>query len=82
MSTSVIFRFRQLSKTTFLILQDCTGLVQCVCAPELLKDLHLKLDDVVEIHGNARADSRSTILGLSNVRQTTMYPRDRYHIAP
>lgn len=56
-----IFRLRQLSKTTFLILQDCTGLVQCVCKPELLKELHLKLDDVVEVHGRVRADSRSAM---------------------
>src|SRR5262249_1913383 len=31
----------------------------CVAESDLLKDLHLKLDDCVEVHGSFRADNRS-----------------------
>jgi nondiscriminating aspartyl-tRNA synthetase len=54
-----VYRLRVLAKTTFIILRDCSGEAQCVAASELLKDLHLKLDDVVEIYGYVRADQRS-----------------------
>jgi nondiscriminating aspartyl-tRNA synthetase len=54
-----VYRLRVLGKTTFVILRDCSGEVQCVAATELLKDLHLKLDDTVEISGCVRVDSRS-----------------------
>lgn len=54
-----VFRYRPLAKTSFVILKDCTGIVQCVAAPELIKDLNLKLDDVVEIIGKPRAEARS-----------------------
>jgi nondiscriminating aspartyl-tRNA synthetase len=56
-----VHRFRQLSKTAFVILKDCSGEVQCVAAPELLKDIHLKLDDSVEIRGKVRLESRSKL---------------------
>jgi nondiscriminating aspartyl-tRNA synthetase len=54
-----VYRLRVLAKTTFIILRDCSGEVQCVAASEALKALHLKLDDAVEIHGRVRADSRA-----------------------
>jgi nondiscriminating aspartyl-tRNA synthetase len=54
-----VYRLRVLAHTTFLILRDCSGEAQCVAASEALKELHLKLDDVVEIHGRVRADSRA-----------------------
>jgi nondiscriminating aspartyl-tRNA synthetase len=54
-----VYRLRVLAKTTFVILRDCSGEVQCVAASELFKDLHLKLDDTVEISGRVRADSRA-----------------------
>lgn len=54
-----IHRLRVLSKTTFVILRDCSGEAQCVANSELLKDLHLKLDDTVEICGHVRRDSRA-----------------------
>ena len=54
-----VYRLRVLAKTTFIILRDCSGEAQCVAASEALKDLHLKLDDAVEIHGRVRADSRA-----------------------
>src|SRR5262249_28054381 len=54
-----VYRLRVLAKTTFLVLRDCSGEAQCVAASDLLKDLHLKLDDCVEIYGRIRADHRS-----------------------
>ncbi len=54
-----VCRLRVLAKTTFVILRDCSGEAQCVADSELLKDLHLKLDDTVELYGRVRADERS-----------------------
>jgi nondiscriminating aspartyl-tRNA synthetase len=54
-----IFRLRQLSKTIFVVLKDCTGEAQCVAASEVLRDLHLKTDDAVEILGTVRRDERA-----------------------
>jgi|SRR5438034_9718773 len=152
-----VYRLRVLAKTTFIILRDCTGETQCVASSESLRDLHLKLDDAIEIHGAVRSDDRANtyprtetsaagfdlllngleittggqrlhrrqdleraimarglspasfeshlkmfelgmpphgglaiglerltaqILGLSNVREATLYPRDRYRVTP
>ena len=114
-----VHRLRVLAKTTFIIVKDCTGEAQLVAATESLRDLRLKLDDAVEIHGVARADDRAKagfeidvngvvigagatplgmpphgglaiglerlttqILGLQNIREATLYPRDRYHVTP
>jgi nondiscriminating aspartyl-tRNA synthetase len=54
-----VHKLRSLAKTTFVILRDCSGEVQCVAASELLKDLHLRLDDAVEISGRVRSDARA-----------------------
>ena len=54
-----VYRLRELAKTTFIILRDCSGEVQCVASSDLLKDLHLKLDDTIEIRGTVRLDNRS-----------------------
>jgi nondiscriminating aspartyl-tRNA synthetase len=54
-----VYRLRVLAKTTFIILRDCSGEVQCVAASEALRELHLKLEDVVEVYGRVRPDSRS-----------------------
>ena len=54
-----VYRLRVLAKTTFIVIKDCSGDAQCVAEPDLLKDLHLKLDDCVEVHGSVRADNRS-----------------------
>lgn len=56
-----VFRLRQLSKTSFIVLKDCSGEVQCVADTELLKDVRLKLDDAIEIYGNIRNESRSKL---------------------
>jgi nondiscriminating aspartyl-tRNA synthetase len=54
-----VYRLRVLGKTAFVILRDCTGEAQCVIASESLKDLKLKVEDVVGIQGRVRAESRS-----------------------
>ncbi len=54
-----IYRLRVLGKTAFLILRDCTGEAQCVIASDALKELRLKVEDVVEIQGSVRAEPRS-----------------------
>jgi nondiscriminating aspartyl-tRNA synthetase len=55
-----VYRLRSLAKTTFIILQDCTGIAQCVIATEALKNISIKLDYAVEIRGYVRADPRAT----------------------
>ena len=54
-----IFRLRQLAKTTFVVLKDCTGEAQCVATSEALREFHLKADDAVEILGTVRRDERA-----------------------
>jgi nondiscriminating aspartyl-tRNA synthetase len=54
-----IYRLRVLASTTFVILRDSTGEVQCVADSAVLAPLHLKLDDTVEIVGAARVDARA-----------------------
>ena len=41
-----VYRLRMLSKTTFVILKDCSGEAQCVAATEVIEELHLKTEDV------------------------------------
>jgi nondiscriminating aspartyl-tRNA synthetase len=52
-------RLRELAKTSFVILKDCSGPVQCVGAPAQTQGLGLKLDDAIEIKGRVRAEARS-----------------------
>ena len=54
-----VCRMRVLGKTTFVVLKDCSGEVQCVAAPESIKEHHLKLEDAVEIVGQVRRDARA-----------------------
>jgi nondiscriminating aspartyl-tRNA synthetase len=54
-----IFRLRTLANTTFLVVRDCTGDVQCVMATGRFKELHIKLDDAVELVGRVRRDHRA-----------------------
>ncbi len=56
-----IHRLRALASTTFVVLRDSSGEVQCVCHPSVIAALHLKSDDAVEIVGNVRADARAKI---------------------
>jgi len=50
---------RVLGKTAFVVLKDCSGEVQCVAAPESIKNHHLKLEDAVEIVGRVRREGRA-----------------------
>jgi nondiscriminating aspartyl-tRNA synthetase len=54
-----ISRLRVLAKTTFIILKDCSGEIQCVAATEAVSRHKMKLDDAVEIRGRIRPDSRA-----------------------
>src|SRR4030095_8154339 len=54
-----ISRLRVLAKTTFIILKDCSGEVQCVASTDSLSHLKMKLDDAVEIRGVVRSDERA-----------------------
>jgi nondiscriminating aspartyl-tRNA synthetase len=56
-----IFRLRELASTTFIVLRDSTGSVQCVCHPREVAALHLKLDDAIEIVGSVRAEARAKL---------------------
>jgi nondiscriminating aspartyl-tRNA synthetase len=53
-----VYRIRELAKTTFIIVRDCTGEAQCVAVPGSLT-VRPRLDDAVEIRGRVRADNRS-----------------------
>jgi len=55
-----VYRLRILGKTAFVIVRDCSGEAQCVISPEALKEHKLKVEDVVEILGNVRAEPRSS----------------------
>ncbi|MEO0535294.1 MAG: aspartate--tRNA(Asn) ligase [Cyanobacteria bacterium P01_A01_bin.123] len=54
-----IYRLRELSKTTFIVVKDCTGEIQCVADSASLKAVSLKLDEPVEIRGKVRTDKRA-----------------------
>ena len=54
-----IYRLRVLASTTFVVLRDSTGEVQCVADSAVLAPLHLKLDDTVEVIGTPRVDARA-----------------------
>ncbi len=55
-----IYYLRVLAQTTFIVVKDCTGILQCVMPTNLdNNDLHLRLDDCVEIHGNVNLEPRS-----------------------
>jgi nondiscriminating aspartyl-tRNA synthetase len=54
-----VHHLRELSRTSFIVLNDCTGTAQCVEATARLRDHHLKLDDAVEITASVRAEPRS-----------------------
>lgn len=54
-----VFRLRVLAKTTFIIVRDCSGEVQCVAPTGVLHDLRPKVDDAVELCGVVRRDDRA-----------------------
>ncbi len=54
-----VLRLRVLAKTTFVIVRDCSGTVQCVGATGGIGGGQLKLDDAIEVEGAVRADARA-----------------------
>lgn len=54
-----VHRFRALAKTSFVVMRDASGEVQCVADPALTAEHHLKLDDVISIRGRVRSEPRS-----------------------
>lgn len=75
-----VCRMRLLGKTTFVVLKDCTGEIQCVAAPETMKDLHLKLEDTVEIRGRVRADKRAKTGYEVEVLEARVLSRSGQHL--
>ena len=53
-----VYRIRTLAKTTFIILKDCTGYIQCVVPTDSL-ELRPRPDDAIEIIGLPRHDERA-----------------------
>jgi len=54
-----VYRLRVFAKTSFVVLRDCSGEAQCVAASDVLRGLHLKADDAVEVIGKVRRDERA-----------------------
>jgi nondiscriminating aspartyl-tRNA synthetase len=54
-----VFRLRSLASTTFIVVRDCTGEIQCVIATARFKEKQLKLDDAVELTGRIRIEPRA-----------------------
>jgi nondiscriminating aspartyl-tRNA synthetase len=54
-----IRRIRETKSTTFVVLQDCSGLIQVVADPASLKNLGLRGESAVAIVGRARVDERA-----------------------
>jgi nondiscriminating aspartyl-tRNA synthetase len=54
-----IFRLRELTRTTFIIIKDCSGEVQCVADSDSVRTLALKRDEPVEITGKIKPDARA-----------------------
>ncbi len=51
-----VYEIRKMSKMTFILLRDVTGIIQCIIKkPELLKKIHnLSLESVIEIKGEIK----------------------------
>jgi nondiscriminating aspartyl-tRNA synthetase len=54
-----IRRIRETKSTTFIVLQDCSGTIQVVADPVLLRNLGLRAESAVAIEGTARRDERA-----------------------
>ena len=75
-----VCRMRVLGKTTFVVLKDCSGEVQCVAAPQSIKEHHLKLEDAVEIVGRVRRDARAKSGYELDIRQVRVLNRSGQHL--
>ena len=75
-----VFRMRVLGKTAFVVLKDCSGQVQCVAAPESIKEHHLKLEDTVEIVGRVRREDRAKAGYELDILQLRVLNRSGQHL--
>jgi len=75
-----VCRMRVLGKTTFLVLKDWSGEVQCVAAPESIKEHHLKLEDTVEIVGRVRQEARAKSGYELDILQVRVLNRSGQHL--
>ena len=75
-----VSRIRILGRTVFLLLRDCSGQVQCVAAPEAVKQHHLKLEDTVEIVGRVRRESRAKLGYELDIAQVRVLNRSGQHL--
>ncbi len=76
-----VFRLRVLAKTTFIILKDCTGSVQCVGATADLHEQHLHPDHAIEIVGTVREEKRAQTGIEVDVLRVTVFNRST-HVLP
>ncbi|NMA61006.1 MAG: aspartate--tRNA(Asn) ligase, partial [Firmicutes bacterium] len=56
-----VYRIRELSKVTFLVLRDRTGMIQVAMEPSLLGGVQLSVESVVEIRGVVRNEPRAAL---------------------
>jgi nondiscriminating aspartyl-tRNA synthetase len=75
-----VSRIRILGRTVFLLLRDCSGQVQCVAAPEAVKQHHLKLEDTVEIVGRVRRESRAKLGYELDIAEVRVLNRSGQHL--
>jgi nondiscriminating aspartyl-tRNA synthetase len=75
-----VCRMRVLGKTTFIVLKDCSGEVQCVGVPEYVKEHHLKLEDTVEIAGRVREEARAKSGYELDILQVRVLSRSGQHL--
>jgi nondiscriminating aspartyl-tRNA synthetase len=54
-----IRRIRETKSTTFIVLQDCSGIIQVVADPANVKNLGLRAESAVAISGKPRIDERA-----------------------
>jgi nondiscriminating aspartyl-tRNA synthetase len=54
-----VYRVRALARTTFLIIRDCTGEIQCVAASDHVQANRLSPEDAIEVLGMVRPDDRA-----------------------
>jgi len=77
-----IYHLRVLAKTTFIVLKDCTGAIQCVMPTDLNMNAdadlnsypypHLRLDDCIEVEGFLKTEPRAKAgfeLHVSRIRK-------------
>lgn len=75
-----VSRIRILGKTTFIVLRDCSGEVQCVATPDAVKEHHLKLEDTVEIVGRVRPESRAKLGFELDIVEVRVLARSGQHL--